>query len=101
MSPETAPVDPAPQVTAGRSKRPRQVGLCRLGVADLLGISVSSVDRMNAAGLLPRPLKLGGSLRWNKRELLAWFDHGSPDRKTWRPIWSAAVRARRTGGGRR
>lgn len=99
MSPKTAPVDPTPQAPASRIKQPRRVGLCRLGVADLLGISVSSVDRLNAAGQLPRPLKLGGPLRWNKRELLAWLDHGSPDRKTRGPIWSAVVRARRTGGG--
>ena len=95
--PLSQPDTPASQ---GRRKPARRVGLSRLDLAALLGLSASTIDRMNAAGQLPTPLRLGGTLRWNVREVLAWLDSGSPDRKTWAPIWAASVRARRVGRGR-
>jgi predicted DNA-binding transcriptional regulator AlpA len=49
--------------------------LCRLGVA--------TWHRMNSAGQVPRPVKLAGSVRWLRAELLAWLQAGAPDRKAW------------------
>lgn len=62
-----APVEPS---TAPSPVQPTQEPLARcLGKAELaryLGISVRSLDRAIAAGLLPRPdLTIGRSLRWS------------------------------------
>lgn len=46
--------------------------LTRRGVAELLSISESSVDRLWRAGSLPEPLRIGERcLRWDRAELLA------------------------------
>jgi len=52
-------------------------------LADLLGISMRQVWRLNSAGKLPRPVRIGGSVRWNRQEIMDWFEAGCPDRKTW------------------
>jgi len=52
-------------------------------LAELLGISLRQAWRLNSAGRLPRPIRLGGSVRWNRQEVTDWFVAGCPDRKTW------------------
>jgi len=52
-------------------------------LADLLGISMRQVWRLNSAGKLPRPVRIGGSVRWKRQEIMDWFEAGCPDRKTW------------------
>jgi len=52
-------------------------------LAVMLGVSLRQVWRLNASGMLPRPIRLGGSVRWNRREILDWFKSGCPDRRTW------------------
>lgn len=49
----------------------------------LLGVSLRQVWRLNATGKLPRPIRIGGSVRWNRAEVLRWFDAGCPDRQVW------------------
>ena len=49
----------------------------------LLGVSLRQVWRLNATGKLPRPIRIGGSVRWNRAEVLRWFDAGCPDRQAW------------------
>jgi len=51
--------------------------------AGLFGISLRQVWRLNSAGKLPRPIRLGGSVRWNRAEIQNWFETGCPDRKAW------------------
>ena len=53
----------------------------RLG--DMLGISERSVRRLDSAGKLPRPVKIGGSVRWRLGEVEAWLDAGCPPRSKW------------------
>ena len=51
------------------AKKPR---LLRIGeVADWLSVSERSVQRMSEDGLLPRPVRLGGSIRWHEDEIAA------------------------------
>ena len=38
---------------------------------------------MNAAGKLPKPIRLGRSVRWPVFEIEAWLAAGAPDRETW------------------
>ena len=52
-------------------------------LAGLLGISLRQCWRLNAAGRLPKPVRLGGSVRWSAEEISAWLAAGAPDRKLW------------------
>ena len=45
-------------------------------VASTLQVSVSHVYRLADGGRLPRPIKLGGLVRWNRTELEAWISSG-------------------------
>lgn len=49
----------------------------------LLGISGRHLYRLTDSGDAPPPRRLGRSVRWSRRELLAWLDAGCPSpRKT-------------------
>ena len=52
-------------------------------VAGLLGISERHLWTLHSSGRLPRPVKLGRSVRWNRRELQEWLDAGCPSRDRW------------------
>lgn len=52
-------------------------------LSQMLGISLRQCWRLNAAGKLPRPIRLGGSVRWNRQEIMDWFQAGCPDRRAW------------------
>lgn len=57
-----------------------------VGAADLgklLGISERHVWSSHAAGLIPRPIRLGRATRWPVEELRAWLRAGSPSRDKW------------------
>ncbi len=53
------------------------------GAGALFGLSDRAWRRMNSAGSCPRPLKLGGCVRWNVVELQAWGVAGCPSRARW------------------
>ena len=55
-------------------------------VAQLLGISVRHLWSLNSSGRLPRPLRLGRSVRWRADELHAWLAAGAPERSRWESI---------------
>ncbi|MEX0701311.1 MAG: helix-turn-helix domain-containing protein [Planctomycetales bacterium] len=52
-------------------------------VARLLRLSDRTVRRLDSAGRLPRGLRIGGSKRWRRDELLAWIAAGCPRRTEW------------------
>jgi excisionase family DNA binding protein len=52
-------------------------------VAKILRVSVRHVWALLAKGRLPRPVRLGRSVRWNVEELRTWIDAGAPDTATW------------------
>ena len=52
-------------------------------VALLLEITVRHVWALNKRGLIPSPIRLGRSVRWNRRELARWVDAGCPTRSDW------------------
>ena len=52
-------------------------------LATVLAISIRTVWRLDAAGRLPRPIRLGGSVRWRGSEIDRWLRAGCPDRATW------------------
>ena len=55
-------------------------------VAEKLGISRSHLYKLNSSGRLPRPVRLGGSVRWPADELAAWTAAGCPSRDKWEVI---------------
>ncbi len=64
--------------------------LCRL-----LGISLVSVRRMDSAGLLPKPVRLGGCVGWRVDEIKDWIAAGSPNREKWQALQAATRRGAR------
>jgi excisionase family DNA binding protein len=46
------------------------------GVAELLGCSTRHVYRLSDAGKMPRPVKLGALVRWNRSAIESWIDQG-------------------------
>lgn len=47
-------------------------------VADLLGCSVRHVYRLYNSSRMPKPIKLGQLVRWNRDSLDDWIDAGCP-----------------------
>ncbi|MHB1157128.1 MAG: helix-turn-helix transcriptional regulator [Phycisphaerales bacterium] len=62
--------------------------------AAMFGVSRAHLYRMMDRGAFPKPLRLGGAVRWRVDELRAWIDAGMPDRKRWE-----AMRDTNTSGG--
>ena len=52
-------------------------------LAEMLSVSLRQIWRLNSAGKVPKPIRLGGSVRWDRDEILRWFKDGCPDRGTW------------------
>lgn len=52
-------------------------------LGQLLALSKRQVFRLNSCGKIPKPLKIGGSVRWSADEISSWLAAGAPDRKTW------------------
>ncbi|MCL5281437.1 MAG: helix-turn-helix domain-containing protein, partial [Planctomycetes bacterium] len=59
------------------------LAVCARELAEMLDVSLRQVWRLNSAGKLPRPVRLGGSVRWDRDEVLRWFKDGCPDRQAW------------------
>lgn len=60
---------------------PLLVGADELG--RLLGLSSRAIRRLNAAGQVPKPLRLSGAVRWRLSEIVAWTEAGCPSRSDW------------------
>lgn len=48
-----------------------------------LSVSVRQTHRLNRAGLLPTPLRIGGVVRWREDEISRWLQCGAPPRSEW------------------
>lgn len=51
--------------------------------AKLLGLHRTTLRRLVAQELAPRPCRLGGSTRWRADELRAWVAAGCPPMRRW------------------
>ncbi len=49
-------------------------------LAALLTRSVASLERDQAAGRLPAPVRIGGSKKWRRSDIEAWVAAGCPAR---------------------
>lgn len=61
-------------------------------LAALLSRSVASLERDQAAGRLPAPVRVGGSKRWRRAEIEAWVAAGCPARAAWDARRATAIR---------
>jgi predicted DNA-binding transcriptional regulator AlpA len=52
----------------------------QLGLA--LALSTRQIFRLNSCGKLPRPVRIGGAVRWRLVDIGRWQDLQCPDRKT-------------------
>jgi prophage regulatory protein len=53
------------------------------GFGHLLGWSGRTTRRKDSAGLIPRPVRCGGAVRWRAEEIRRWVAAGCPDRAAW------------------
>lgn len=64
---------------AGQAEPPVESALLDVEqVAALLRCSSRHVYRLSDSGKLPRPLKLGALVRWNRTTVLNWISDGCP-----------------------
>ena len=47
-------------------------------LADWLKISKRTVWRLKSAGAIPKPVKIGRSVRWQRTDVSAWLEKGCP-----------------------
>jgi predicted DNA-binding transcriptional regulator AlpA len=47
-------------------------------VSRRLGVSRRQVWKLLKSGVLPRPVKIGGSVRWVERHITWWIEEGCP-----------------------
>lgn len=79
--------DPPLRVATRKRRMPLAVGAREL--AAMLRIGLRTVRTLDAAGRLPKPVRIGHSVRWNLAEIKRWLDCGAPDRETWAAICEA------------
>ncbi len=72
------PTRPDPQV-------PDQLNTAKLLTAKNLGtwlsLSKRQIARLNASGRLPRPIRIGGAVRWEIGTITLWIAMGCPSRQ--------------------
>ncbi|RLS97732.1 MAG: AlpA family phage regulatory protein [Planctomycetota bacterium] len=61
-------------------------------LAKLLSVSLVHIRRMDSAGKLPKPIRLGGCVSWRRGEIEAWILAGTPNREKWQAIQTASKR---------
>ncbi len=59
------------------------------GVAEFLDISARHVFALNTSGRLPSAIRLGNSVRWDRREIERWIAAGAPPREEWEQMKAA------------
>ena len=47
-------------------------------VADMANLSVRTVQRLEAAGAMPRSIRLGSAVRWQRSAIEEWLAAGCP-----------------------
>ena len=52
----------------------------------LLGLSMRTIRRLDSSGRIPRPVRIGGAVRWRASEIAEWLSAGCPDRQAWEAV---------------
>ena len=72
-----------------KTKQSTEKLLSTESVAQLLSLSKRTIHRLNSSGLIIKPLRISGSVRYLESELLTWIRAGMPDRTTWEAMKNA------------
>jgi hypothetical protein len=72
--------------SAGPTTAPKVLSTARLG--QLLDRSVRTIRRLDAAGKLPRAIRIGGRKCYRADEVRAWLAAGCPDCARWEMLQS-------------
>ena len=75
------PTDSASRLPETMAEQPLALG--RDAAAAALGISADLLDRMEQAGKIPAPIRLGKRKLYSRTELEAWLAAGAPNRAVW------------------
>jgi prophage regulatory protein len=51
-------------------------------LGEMLSLSKRQIFRLNSCGKLPKPIRIGGSIRWSESTISEWLKAGAPDRQT-------------------
>ena len=54
-----------------------------------LGVSLRHIRRLDSAGKIPKPIRLGQSVRWPVVEIENWMAVGAPNRQRWEAMRGA------------
>ena len=73
---------PEPNSNKTEPEKPLLLNVAQL--AQMLGISIRQVSRLDATGRLPQPIRLGRRKKWRSTEILNWINAGAPPRSRWR-----------------
>ena len=46
--------------------------------ARLCDVSESMLYKLNAAGNMPAPVRIGSLMRWKRKDIMGWIDEGCP-----------------------
>ena len=71
--------------TATVTSTPHQL-LTAKALGGMLSLSKRQIFRLSSCGKLPKPIRIGGAVRWVEQEVCAWLAAGAPDRKTWQML---------------
>jgi len=80
----SVPAAADPLIDRGNRSTAEAIGLTAADAAAMLGISESHFYCLHKTGRLgPLPVRMGRAVRWSRRELIEWFNAGSPSRARW------------------
>jgi hypothetical protein len=86
--------DLQPDATPARRRRRHRLppGLVRArDAAAWSSVGLRTWRTWDAAGIVPRPIRVGACVLWSLHKLRAWRDAGCPDRRTWDAIRGQAT----------
>ena len=75
-------------MTTESTKRSCQL-LSAKTLGEMLSLSKRQIFRLNSAGRIPKPIRIGGAVRWSAEEISAWLTASAPDRRTWEALKNA------------
>ncbi len=55
-------------------------------LAQMLGKSLRTIRKLDSSGILPAPIRIGGSVVWAIEEIRDWIAAGAPARKNWNAL---------------
>jgi len=90
--PQTRHLDPPEEPhPAGQAEHRMPLLLKAADAAALCGKSLRTWRAWDAAGLIPRPVRIRRSTLWRPDELRAWVAAGCPCRKDWDSLQQASI----------